>query len=337
MAGLLGGSLSNIGATQGTLPSTADYSKVGAIPGIADYASLGNIPGAADYSKVGAMPSVVDYSLLGAIPQVGQYSQQATDLYNQLAAPMLEKQRSAKEAQMAAMGLGLGSGRAYNTQQDVLNDSENRSGLMAAQAGIQQGNTMFDQALRGYQQGAQNLNNQFAQGMGVRQQGVGEQNTLTDQLMRQYIQGTQNLNNQYTQGMGIHQQGINDQNNLFQQAHASNNANLAQSQGMLGLMQALGSPGFQSFSTPGAYQPANLTGAAQSQYQANLNNTNAQNAARNGMLGNIAGIAGMALGGPVGGMLAKGAMGAINGGGGSAPNDAYFNSPSFITALNGGQ
>lgn len=127
-----------------------------------------------DFSTLGSMPKLSDYSSLGALPQIGQYSQQATDLYNQLAQPGLDRQRSAKEAQMAAMGLNLGSGRAYDNQQMLLNDSENRSGMMGAQAGISQGNIMYDQALRGRSQGAGELDSQFNQGMQVRRQGEDE-------------------------------------------------------------------------------------------------------------------------------------------------------------------
>ena len=104
--------------------------------------------------------SNIDLSQAPAMGQVGQFNQQATDLYNQLAAPQLQRQRAAKEAQMAAMGLGMGSGQAYNTQQELLNDAENRSAMMAAQAGIQQGNTMFGQQNQLHQQGVQDILNQ---------------------------------------------------------------------------------------------------------------------------------------------------------------------------------
>ena len=207
-----------------------------------------------DLSGASKMPGVVDYSSLGAMPQVGQYNQQATDLYNQLAAPQLQRQRAAKEAQMAAMGLGMGSGQAYNTQQELLNDSENRSALQAAQAGIQQGNTMFGQGMQGYQQGVQNLNNQFQQ------------------------------------GMGLHQQGVQD-------ILAQKQANLGQLSGIMGLGQAMGVPQFNQFGQAGAYQTPDLMGAAQNQYGANLDKTNAANADKANTMktvGTVASIAAMA-------------------------------------------
>lgn len=132
-------------------------------------------------SHVGGMLGNIDTSqikLNNDLPQIGQYNQQAADLFNQLAAPQLERQRAAKEAQMAAMGLGLGSGRAYNTQQELLNDSENRSAMMGAQAGIQQGNTMFGQGLQLNQQGNQNVLNERSANLGQLSGMLGLQNTI---------------------------------------------------------------------------------------------------------------------------------------------------------------
>lgn len=180
--------------------------------------------------------SQVDLSGAPAMGQVGQFNQQATDLYNQLAAPQLQRQRAAKEAQMAAMGLGMGSGQAYNTQQELLNDAENRSAMMAAQAGIQQGNTMF-----------------------------GQQNQL-------------------------HQQGVQD-------ILAQKQANLGQLSGIMGLGQAMGVPQFNQFGQAGAYQTPDLMGAAQNQYGANLDKTNAANADKSNTMktvGTVASIAAMA-------------------------------------------
>lgn len=180
--------------------------------------------------------SQVDLSGAPAMGQVGQFNQQATDLYNQLAAPQLQRQRAAKEAQMAAMGLGMGSGRAYDTQQQLLNESENRSAMMGAQAGIQQGNTMF-----------------------------GQQNQL-------------------------HQQGVQDILNQKQ-------ANLGQLSGIMGLGQSMGVPQFNQFGQAGAYQTPDLMGAAQNQYGANLDKTNAANADKANTMktaGTVASIAAMA-------------------------------------------
>lgn len=291
----------------GSIPGVSDYSSLGSIPGVSDYSSLGRIPGVSDYSSVSPAPSVSDYSQLGNMPQIGQYNQQATDLYNQLAQPGLDRQRSAKEAQMAAMGLSLGSGRAWNNEQFNLNDSEDRSGMMGAQAGIQQGNTMFGQGMDIYKQGVQNLNTQFNQGMGLRQQGVSELNSQFNQGMQGRQQGVSELNNQFNQGMQGRQQGVSELNNQFTQGmqgrqqgvselnnqftqgmglHTTGTsdilnqkaANINQLQGLMGLGQQVGAPSYNGFTPTGAYQVPDQMAAQQAGYNANLQGASARNA-----------------------------------------------------------
>lgn len=227
------------------------------------------MPGMADYSSLQAAPGAVNYAAaLGELPKIGQYNQQATDLYNQLAAPGLEKQRAAKEAQMAAMGLSLGSGQAYNGQQELLNESENRSGMMGAQAGIQQGNTMFNQALAARGQRAGELGQQWQQGMAGRQQGVNE------------------LNNLFNQGMGIHQQGVSD-------ILAQKQANMANLQGLMGLGQQIGSPQFAGYNTVQSQAPS-VAGAAGQGYQGQLNSANAANADKANTMSTVGTVVGAA-------------------------------------------
>lgn len=218
----------------------------------------------ANYGNAGAMPSVADYASLGAMPQIGQYSQQATDLYNQLAQPGLDRSRAADEAKMAAMGLSLGSGKAWDNEQFNLNDAENRSRMMAAQAGIGQGNTMFNQALAARGQGANELTNQYNQGMGIRQQGINE------------------ANNQWQQGMGLHQQNVSD---ILQQKAA----NMAQLSGLMGLGQSMGVPQFENFT---AATPAPNLNFAAGANQTALNQANASNMDKSNNMGALGKVAG---------------------------------------------
>lgn len=81
-------------------------------------------------------------------PEVGGYNQQVIDTLRQLQAPELSRQRSAKEAQLAAMGLGTGSGAAYNEQQNLIGQNENDADLKSILAGINQGNTEFNQGMQ---------------------------------------------------------------------------------------------------------------------------------------------------------------------------------------------
>ena len=253
---------------QGSLMNGADF---GGVDLSKNPWKVANPTDPADAYKMG---SAVDYNAaLGNMPKVGQYNQQATDLYNQLAQPGLDRQRAAKEAQMAAMGMSLGSGQAYNGQQALLNDSENRSGMMGAQAGISQGNTMYNQALAGRQQGANELTNRFNQGMGIHQQDMADKNNFFDQ------------------NMALHQNNNNEQ-------IAQRQANMSMLSGLMGLGQAQGTPQYNSFGQTGAYQVPDQMGAQQAAYNANLQGASARNAdsANNkssalSTVGTVAGIA----------------------------------------------
>ena len=115
-----------------------------------------DISGAFGNALRGYDTSQVDFSGAPKAPEVGGYNQQVIDTINKLQAPQLERQRAAKEAQLAAMGLGTGSGQAWNTQQNLIGQNENDANLKAILAGIQQGNV------------------EFGQGMDLRKQGVNE-------------------------------------------------------------------------------------------------------------------------------------------------------------------
>jgi hypothetical protein len=99
----------------------------------------------------------IDFGGAPAMPEVGGYDQRSIDTIRALQAPQLQRQRSAKEAQMAAMGLGTGSGQAWNTEQQNLGDTENRADMNAILSGIQQGNTMFGQGMQARQQGVNEI------------------------------------------------------------------------------------------------------------------------------------------------------------------------------------
>ena len=314
--------------------SQIDFSKAPALPGQADYASLAAAPspvkygqigktGTADYSGASEAPGVVDYGSV-KMPGIGQYQQQATDLYNQLAAPQLQQRRNAAEARLAAMGLNTGSGKAWENAQRSLNDAENQSALAAAQAGIGQGNTMFGQGMQQYQQGVQNLNNQWQQGMAGRQQDVNELNTLWQQGLAGRQQDTTELGQQWQQGMAGRQQGVNELNNLFGQDMQLNQqgiqnilnqrqANMGQLSGMMGMSQLVGTPQFQNINV-NPYQVGNYQNAANQEYQGNINKANVQNANNpwnqvGGLVGGLAGSFFGPLGSAAGSTLGKGLMG----------------------------
>ena len=177
--------------------------------------------------------SQIDFSGAPAMGQVGQFNQQATDLYNQLAEPGLAQAENAQRARAAAMGIPEFGSRAGTTMNQQLADARSRSGMMGAQAGIQQGNQMFNQQMQ------------------------------------------------------ARQQGIND---ILQQR----GANLAQMQGLMGLGQSMQMPQFNQFGQTAPYSTPDLMGAAQGNYNAQMDKTNAKNADRSNTLqavGTAAGIA----------------------------------------------
>ena len=98
-------------------------------------------------------------SLAGApaMPTVGGYNEQAINTIRALQAPDLARRRAAKEAQLAAMGIGTGTGQAWNTEQQNIGDAESRADLEAILAGINQGNTEFGQAMDLHQTGTQDI------------------------------------------------------------------------------------------------------------------------------------------------------------------------------------
>jgi hypothetical protein len=245
------------------------------------------MPNQSDFSSLGAMPGQSDYSSLGNMPEVGGYDQRSIDTIRALQAPQLQRQRATKEAQLAAMGVGTGSGQAWNTEQQNLGDTENRADLNAILSGIQQGNTMFGQGMQARQQGASELDRQFAQAMQGRQQGATELGTT------------------FGQGMQLHQTGTGD---ILSQEQA----NLGKLSGLMGLGRNAQMPTFPGVNQVGMVPTANMMGAAQSQYDDEANRYNADQASQSALLNTIIGAAGTAFGGPVGGAAAGGLMNYFN-------------------------
>ena len=99
----------------------------------------------------------IDFSGAPAMPTVGGYNKEIIDTMNSLQAPGLMQARNSKEAQLAAMGLGTGSGRAWDNSQRDIGDNENRSRLNSVLAGYNQGNTEFGQGMQAHQQGISDI------------------------------------------------------------------------------------------------------------------------------------------------------------------------------------
>lgn len=140
---------------------------------------FGNTLGGLDTSQI-------DFSGAPAMPEVGGYDQRSIDTIRALQSPQLQRQRASKEAQLAAMGMGTGSGQAWNTEQQNIGDVENRADLEAILAGIQQGNTMFGQGLQSREQAITEALRQRAGNLGT----LGTLGELQgDVLMPEYTAG----------------------------------------------------------------------------------------------------------------------------------------------------
>lgn len=127
-----------------------------------------------DLGQAPGMPGVVDYGQLGDVPHTGQYNQQVIDSLRSLQDPTLQRAEDANRSRMAAMGMGTGTGRANQTQEEIMGQNRNDADLKAILAGVEQGNTEFDQNMLNYQQRQGQLENQFDQGTSIHQQGVSD-------------------------------------------------------------------------------------------------------------------------------------------------------------------
>ena len=194
-------------------------------------ANQGQMAGMLGETMGGYDNSQVDLGGAPAMPTVGGYNQQAMDTIRALQQPGLERSRASKEAQLAAMGMGTGSGQAWNAEQQNIGDRESRADMQAILGGIDQGNKQFGQ------------------------------------------------------GMDLHNTGVND---ILKQK----SANIGQMQGMYALAPQVTMPQFQNTNVAGPGKSADLMGAANAQYSANMGAANAKNAASSNMTNGLLGLAG---------------------------------------------
>lgn len=117
----------------------------------------GVLSGKAGEAAGGLDTSQIDFGGAPAMPTVGGYNQQVIDTLRKIQAPEMERARAAKEAQLTAMGVGTGSGKAWDDEQSNIGDRESRADLNAIMAGINQGNTEFTQGMDAHRQGISDI------------------------------------------------------------------------------------------------------------------------------------------------------------------------------------
>ena len=145
----------------------------------AQQAGQGMLAGKTNEAIGGFDTSQMDFSKAPGMPTVGGYNQQAIDTMRALQAPQLEKQRNANQARMAAMGIGTGSGSAWNAEQQNLGTNENQADMQAIMAGINQGNTEFGQRMLAHTTGTSDILNERAGNLGMLSGLSGMQQNLT--------------------------------------------------------------------------------------------------------------------------------------------------------------
>ena len=250
--------------------------------------------------------------------------------------PDLERQRSAEEARLANQGIGLGS-NAYSTAKDILgrqqNDAMTSAIIQGMQTGLQANQQQFgqnaaqqqainaaqaqgfgqnaaqtqaqnaanaqafQQALAGGQFGNQAAGQQFGQNLSATQLAnqAAAQNTGNAANLAAF--GNQAANQQFQQGLANAQLGNQAQQQGFQQ-QAYNQMQPINVINALRTGSQVQNPSYAQSAQMPQVAGADLLGATQQNYNAQLANVNAQNAASGGFMSGLMGLGGAALSNP---------------------------------------
>ena len=190
----------------------------------------GDLTGKQSEMLGGLDTSQIDFGGAPGMPTVGGYNQQVIDTLRKLQSPELERARSNTEAKLAAMGLGTGSGQAWNTEQGNISDAENRADLNAIMAGISQGNTEFGQGMQLHQQGISDI-------LGQREANLGQLSGLMG-LGQQVTNPT--FDDYYTSGAYQTGDQMQAQQAAYQAALNKTNASNADKSSNMGALGTIG-------------------------------------------------------------------------------------------------
>ena len=172
---------------------------------------------------------------------MGEWRQRGQSAIEELMAPQLSSRRSAIEAKLANQGITMGS-EAWKTGMRQLGDDETRAGLMAVDAGRNESESMFGQALEGGR--FQNLNRQqaLAEMLQKRGQPLNELNAL---LTGQQV-NMPNMPNFQPAGRSETPNYMGAAQNSYSAALDSTNASNAGMSGLMSGLFGLGSAGIQA-------------------------------------------------------------------------------------------
>mgnify|MGYP007096395312 FL=1 len=261
----------------------------------------GAAPTTSNFQNMGAAPTLqtqLDTSQVPSMPgdSNSEYVQQYVDKANEYARPQNELDQSNMDAKLYNMGLTPGSS-AFNNAQRSLADQRSRNEFNAINTGMNQSNQMymnqlaannqgFNQSLASGQFGNNAMKDQNAMNMGNAGFNNGNANTSFNQEMAQSNYANTLRQGQWTMAQQEQLQPLNNLNALLNG-------------------QQVSMPNMPSFMGAGNSGGVNYSGAVNNQYQADLANSNAQNAGSAGLMSGLFSMGGMALGGPMGGALGK--------------------------------
>lgn len=255
-----------------------------------------NASGNLDLSGMPALKSSIDTQ---GLPSYGiNPGETYSDAIMRRLQPDLERQRSSEESRLANQGIGLGS-NAYSTAKDILgrqqNDALTSAIVQGMGVGLQANQQQFGQ--NAAQTQAQNAANAqaYQQALASGQFGnqAAAQNTGNAANLAAF--GNQGIGQQFQQGLANAQLGNQAQQQGFQQ-EAYNQMQPINVINALRSGSQVQSPSYASTPQQAQTAGADILGATQQGYNAQLANVNAQNAASGGFMGGL-----MNLGGTLGG------------------------------------
>jgi hypothetical protein len=176
-----------------------------------------------------------------------------------------------------------------------LQRSRNSAEVRLANQGVQQGSEAWKNAQTDIGQQENDAYSQAAlQGISL---GQGQQAQTYGQQMQNNAQGMQGQAQTYAQQNQLRQQGLQEQQYFGSRDMNQLNALRTGSQ--------VNNPTFSNYAQQQTTAGPDLLGAANSQYGAALDASNAQNAASGGLMSGLFSLGGAALGGPAGGVASK--------------------------------
>lgn len=308
---------------QGQAPgSSAATPAPGAGPGL--------MGGAGGYAQAAVMPGTQGTPTAPAAPFLGQAPGAASNLpgygFDSVKGvqeailsrlqPQMQDSRNQEIQRLKAQGITEGSA-AWNSAIQNLDRAQNDMNMQALLGGATEFGNIYNRALSGSNQdqswyNSLNQNRRADTGQAMDWWNAQNTNRRADTGQAMDWWNAQDASNRNWSGLD-YEQGMGSRNQALQEALLQSKLPLEQAQGWASLMEQMNLPGisFGDFMGAQGYDPTDIFGASQAQYEDQVQRTNAKNAGSSGLFGTLAGVAGTALGGPIGGALAKTIAGKI--------------------------